>query len=262
VLEEGTGIVFVLLPGGTFTIGAQRSNLRGANFDPGAQDDEGPPREIELAAFFLSKYEMTQGQWQRFNGLNPSFYKPGYSEAPELKSTLLHPVEQVSWTECQRTLERLGLVLPTEAQWEYAARAGTPTAWSTGQDRESLSGAVNLADQAAERAQATWSDILDWPELDDGYAAHAPVGSYSPNAFGLHDVHGNVWEWCREVYGIYSQALAPGDGERLGGMSANRMNRGGGFSGPALDARTASRGNDSEESAFNNLGLRPARRLE
>src|SRR5690606_29994467 len=111
-----TGLVFVLIPDGAFRMG-------------GPGEDEGPEHEVALAPFFLSKYEMTSGQWLRFTGANPSAH---LGEKVDLGFTLRHPVEQVSWDECDRVLRRMGLVLPTEARWEYAARAGTTTPWSSG----------------------------------------------------------------------------------------------------------------------------------
>jgi formylglycine-generating enzyme required for sulfatase activity/serine/threonine protein kinase len=262
-LEEDCGIVFVLVPGGTFSMGAQARDSARPNFDPQARDNEGPVNEVTLDPFFISKYEMTQGQWLRFTGNNPSLYRPGLaSNVDGTPHTLLNPVEQVSWEDCEQVLARLDLVLPTEAQWEYAARAGTTTPWSTGAKRDSLEGAANLADQAAQRAGANWPGIADWPELDDGFSADAPVDALRPNPFGLHNVHGNVWEWCRDLYAPnYEDALEGGEGERTSGDDRWRVNRGGGFLQSAAYARSAYRSNSAPNFSINHLGVRPARRL-
>jgi len=257
VIDRDTGIVFVLIPGGTFWMGAQKEDPEKPNYDPQARGNEGPVHAVTLSPFFVSKYEMTQEQWERFAGENPSYYQSGGL----VPKPWLHPVEQVSWEDCQRVMERLGLLLPTEAQLEYGARAGTTTVWWTGAERDSLIGAANLADQAARRAGGTWPGIADWPELDDGFVVHAPVGSYRANAFGLHDVAGNVWEWCRDDYGGYDVPVAPGDGERQV-SSRNRVNRGGSFTNPAAYARSALRDLNTPETRDNNLGLRPARVID
>ncbi|MBI4880854.1 MAG: SUMF1/EgtB/PvdO family nonheme iron enzyme [Planctomycetes bacterium] len=132
VLTGQTGMVFVLIPAGTFWMGAQAMDPEGRNYDPEAEGNESDKDDcavqVSLDAFLLSKCEMTQGQWQRFPGSNPSYYSPG-SKIAGKATTLLHPVEQVSWEECAGLLGRLGLVLPTEAQWECACRAGTDTPW-------------------------------------------------------------------------------------------------------------------------------------
>jgi formylglycine-generating enzyme required for sulfatase activity/serine/threonine protein kinase len=258
VLKEETGLVFVLLPGGPFQMGAQKGDPSGPNYDPQAEGNEGPVHPVTLSAFFLSKYEMTQGQWQRFTGRNPSDYRPPGGLAP----SLLHPVEQVSWTTCMETCERLGLSLPSEAQWEYGARAGTTSVWWTGSERDSLLGAVNLADQAAARAGAPWSDIKDWPELDDGYAVHAPVNQFRGNAFGLHNVHGNVWEWCLDGYdsGFYGRPASKDPWSPPKGSSI-RVIRGGSFDNAASYARSANRPVATPELADGHLGLRPIRRI-
>jgi formylglycine-generating enzyme required for sulfatase activity/serine/threonine protein kinase len=258
VRTEETGMVLVLLPGGRFWMGAQSEDPSERNYDPQAQGDEGPVHPVELTAFFLSKYELTQSQWLRLTGSNPSYYQhPG-----GFASSLLHPVEQVSWQDCMTWLPRAGLMLPSEAQWEYGARAGTDTPWWTGPQRESLRerDAVNLADQAAAQAGATWAEIEDWPELHDGYPVHAPVGTYSANAFGLHDVAGNLWEWCLDGYdeGFYGRSpwvdpVAPWAG------AADRVRRGGSFGHAALNARSALRISNTPSNAGNNLGVRPMR---
>jgi formylglycine-generating enzyme required for sulfatase activity len=237
-------------------MGAQKNHPDRPNYDPQADANERPVHEVTLSPYFLSKYEMTQGQWEGFTGENPSYYqnallgpKPG-----------LHPVEQVSWEDSQRVMGRLGLVLPTEAQWEYAARAGTTTPWSTGSERESLDGAANLADACCKEngGQTGWV-YEEW--LDDGFTVHGPVGSLSANGFGLHDVHGNVFEWCRDCSGDYSSPVAPGDGERRV-SSRLRVSRGGSFIFTATSARSAFRNGDPPEGRYNFLGLRPARAIE
>ncbi len=257
VLGPQTGLVFVLLPRGTFLIGAQVSNPNARNYDPLAGTAEGPVREVTLAPFFLSKYEMTQGQWESFVGENPSTNDPGTNPGGK-KATLLHPVEQVSWSACAETLTRLGLSLPTEEQWEYAARAGTSSAWWTGDDERSLEGAANLADSFCKRngGPSGWA-FEEW--LDDGYTVHAPVGTLDANPFGLHDVCGNVWEWCRDRYGDYWSTAPVGDGASAAGGSSDRVLRGGGFSNLALEARSSNRATFGPEYASHDLGLRPAR---
>jgi serine/threonine protein kinase/formylglycine-generating enzyme required for sulfatase activity len=260
LLTEETGIVFVLIPGGNFWMGAQ--NKPGAqNHDPHASSNEGPVHEVELTPYFLSKFEMTQGQWQRIAATNPSAYQPPGGRAP----SLLHPVEQVSWQMCFDLLERLGLSLPTEAQWECAARGGTSTAWWTGQERESLRGKVNLADQTAKLAGAPWGGINDWPDLEDGSVVHCAVGnpSYPGNGFGLHEVTGNVWEWCLDGYdpGFYAKKSCKDPLSPWSGASW-RVYRGGCFSSAAFVARSALRNLDREpEYRAHNLGLRPCRAL-
>ena len=259
VLREATAVVLVLLPGGSFWMGAQSSDPGGRNYDPRAQADESPVHEVELSPFFLSKYEMTQGQWERLTGYDPSFERKTGS-AP----TLLHPVEQVRWVDCMAWLHRAGLTLPSEAQWEYGARGGTDTPWWTGREQESLrtKNAANLADRAADRGGATWPAIKEWPELDDGYMLHAPIGTYAANAFGLYEVAGNLWEWCLDGYefGFYLQSrgrdpVAPWQ------YAATRPTRGGGFTGTAEDARVAVRPEFSPDRSASTLGVRPAARV-
>jgi formylglycine-generating enzyme required for sulfatase activity len=251
--------VFVLIPGGSFEMGAQREDPDMPDYDREAENDEAPVHEVALAPFLLSKYEMTQGQWLRIAGGNPSIYAAG-RDVGGVRTTLLHPVEQVSWQDCVELLGRLALQLPTEAQWEYAARAGTRTPWWTGEDKHSLEGACNVSDRAAKRSGAKWPD--DWPELDDGFAVHAPCNQFLPNPFGLHNVHGNVWEWCRDdSFGLYTLEPSPGDGAHQGGDVRYRPSRGGSFLHTAAATRSSNRNNSAPDTRANHLGLRPARAL-
>jgi formylglycine-generating enzyme required for sulfatase activity/serine/threonine protein kinase len=260
VLSEATGLVFVLLPGGTFLMGAQSTDPAAPGYWVGARENESPPVEVALDPFFVSKYEMTQGQWLRIAGQNPSIYGPD-REFDGHQHNLLHPVEQVSWNDCTLLLDHLGLALPTEAQWEYAARGGTRTPWWTGADKASLEGAANLADRAAARVGATWPALADWPELDDGWAVHAPVNTFAPNPFGLYGVCGNVWEWCRDAYTSYETPARAGDGERVDETSPYRMARGGSYTHTAAHAASSYRNQTAPDTRSNHLGLRPARPL-
>ena len=212
-----------------------------------------------MDACFLSKYEMTQGQWLRIVGRNPSGYAPG-SRVGDKLGNLSNPVERVSWNECTEALHRLGLELPTEAQWEYGARAGTTSVWWTGDEKESVAGAANLADGFCKShgGPRGW-EYEEW--LDDGWALHAPVGSFRANAFGLHDMIGNVWEWCRDGYGGYGRPVRAGDGERPMTGAPSHVNRGGSFTTCAWRARSAHRIDSDPDYRVDMLGLRPARAI-
>jgi len=273
-ITEATGVVFVLLPGGSFMNGAPEA---AADLQPSSKprDNEHPAHEVTLAFFFLSKYEMTQGQWLRLTGDNPARWQPKAKKRPDKEQAgnapatrippLLRPIEDVSWQECELWMHRLGLLLPTEAQWEYACRrGGTTTAWSTGATRATLRGAANLADQAARRWGATYPAIRDWPGLDDGHGPPAPVGGYRANPFGLHDVHGNVWEWCRDWLRKYqvTAKLAPGDGLRPAYRKRERVLRGGGFESTASEARCTYRTGTAPNVGSPYCGLRPARSVD
>lgn len=245
-LTESTGIVFVLLPGGTFIMGSQKDDPIASNYDPWSFNDEGPSRPVVVDPFFLSKYEMTQGQWQRLTGGNPSRITPeGYERgwnAAHMPGNLLHPIETVSWSACVETLRWVRLDLPSEAQWEFAARAGSGDVWCTGQSRESINGAANLGDRFA--IENGWENVASWEDFDDGNTTHAIVGSYKPNRFGLHDMIGNIAEWC------------------LDDKLDERAYRGGCFLDDALQARTAYRGFYSASVAHVYLGVRPAKQLQ
>ncbi|MBI4606903.1 MAG: SUMF1/EgtB/PvdO family nonheme iron enzyme, partial [Planctomycetes bacterium] len=276
-LDGDPAVILVLLPGGTYRMGAERPSeekpLGSPNVDPHAVEREGPAHEVQLDPFFLAKHEVTQGQWTRLAGENPSYYhagrrlKPSREGQPDITITVLHPVEQVSWEMCQEVLARVGLTLPTEAQWEYGARGGTGTVWWCGDERESLLGPpakANLADRSARDYGATWVAIEEWPGYDDGHPFHAPAGAFPANPFGLHDVMGNVWEWCREPTSVdaYKRpSLRPGDGEQLEGNRALRADRGSSYSNTALNARSACRNVRVPGMRSADLGVRAARPL-
>jgi formylglycine-generating enzyme required for sulfatase activity len=185
--------------------------------------------------FHLGKHEVTQSQWGKVMGSNPSRFK-GVSR----------PVEAVSWhsvtsfcdklTASERAGGRLpaGMTyqLPTEAQWEYACRGGTKTAFSFGEAAGELHRHANYADV---NTDFDWSDKAH----DDGYENTSPVGSYKANGWGFHDIHGNVYEWCADWYGDYLTGAAR---DPVGpAVGSSRVGRGGSWDSTAFNARSASR---------------------
>ncbi|MFH2000571.1 MAG: SUMF1/EgtB/PvdO family nonheme iron enzyme [Planctomycetota bacterium] len=275
VLAEDSGMVFVLIPGGSLTLGTVASDSdrdafgmqtllynREPRYDSTVQSvGEGGLGMVSIPPFLLSKFEMTQGQWLRVCKENPSEYLPG--ECFGTWHTLLHPVERVAWHECVQTLFRMNLRLPTEAEWEYAARAGSDAQWSTGTEKDTLIGAADLCDLYRKTRLPNYQDAYEeW--LNDGYIYHAPVGRFRANAFGLHDIHGNVWEWCLDTYrsgGTDAAGTVEGAGDDAG-RKEFKVCRGGGHNSFAKDCRLSTRFSKEPDSRRNDCGLRPARSLE
>ncbi|MFT7620615.1 MAG: serine/threonine protein kinase/formylglycine-generating enzyme required for sulfatase activity [Planctomycetota bacterium] len=238
-MTENTGIILVLIPKGKFWMGSQKTAPKGQNFDPLRRPDEELSEVTIEKTFFLSKYEMTQGQWQRSpsSTKNPSIYSVGWSyKGHKGKVSLLNPVEQVSWTMCTKLLERIGLGLPNEEHWEYAARGGSSTIWAG--NTQEVSDIPQWGNIAGKENKVIYHFFEN--SIGDGYIVHAPAGQFRANAFGLFDVLGNVWEWTSTLFG-----------------SSNRVTRGGSFSGPAINSRVAIRNTVIVEQRKSNLGLRP-----
>ncbi len=257
------GMVMVLIPAGTFRMGAispDKDHPAGSpNVDDQVYDNEGPVHEVTLDAYLIAKHEVTQGQWKRLSADSPSHYRAGETHQGE-RMTPRMPVTNVSWPQSREACRRWGLELPTESQWARACRGGTTTRFSTGDDLKSLTGYANIGDDARARRYSGGTLQRDF---NDGFINLAPVGALKPNPFGLHDVHGNVWEWCLDGYGLYAERRPrAGDGLGTHWLGARfRVRRGGCFRYDARLARSAVRFGGAPGFAGFFLGLRPARRI-
>jgi formylglycine-generating enzyme required for sulfatase activity len=261
-MRAETCIVLVLVPGGSFTMGAQKLSENLANFDEASHPDEGMPQDVELSPYFLSKYEMHQGPWRRIIGRNPSSNGVEYASNCA-RCDERNPVEQVSWFDCVEALRRYGLSLPSEAQWERACRAGSSWVFVDGPTQLALAGSANIADAAVLRTGLPWQQATEWPENDDGWCFHAPVGTFRPNAFGFHDMLGNVFEWCADRYEKDFYAFSP----RLDPLNpvvpgCKGVHRGGSMFNAARIARPSYRLEADLRDVIFNCGVRPARALE
>ena len=252
------GMEFVRIEPGTFEMGSRSG-------EAGRDDDETQHRVTLSQAFYLGKYEVTQGQWAAVMGSNPSRFS---------NCGRTCPVEQVSWDDVQEFIRELNrreganvYRLPTEAEWEYAARAGTQTALYTGglmiRGRRNAPALDPVAWYGGNSgvSYAGGYDCSDWAEKQ--YASSRcgphPVGQKQPNAWGLYDMQGNVWEWTVDWYGEYPRgAVIDPRGATSGAV---RVNRGGSWDCTARGCRVALRYGDSPGGRHNSLGFRLARTL-
>jgi formylglycine-generating enzyme required for sulfatase activity len=228
-----SGIVLVLVPPGEFMMGSETSR-EAIGFDPSARADEEPRHEVSVEPCFIAKYELTRAQWSRSVG-----------ESGVDRAVALLPVSEVSWPEADESLQGLALMLPTEEQWEFAARADTTTRWSCGDGPGSLRDHANGARSVGEH-------------LPGGRAFEEvkAVGAINPNPFGLHDVHGNVAEWTASAYAPSYDADAPS------GPGALRVTRGGSCANSADELRSAARAAVAPRNASPLIGVRAARLLD
>ena len=242
---EDMALVLVLVPGGEFLMGALRIRI-------GSDALARPAHHVRLQPFLLGKFEMTQHQWDRLGGGRPSRFAPPLSLAGE-RITAAHPVESLSADDALAVLGCHALTLPTEAQWEYAARARTKGLHAY-PDGEGPRHANTARDR--NRPPPPFAADDGW----DGRLLHAPVGSFLANGFGLHDCEGNVSEWCIDRFGPFWARARPGDGLRLSTWSDRGVVRGSNFS---IDAEMHHRLPMPRDLRFEYpiVGLRAARNL-
>ncbi len=229
-ITNSIGMRFVYIPPGTFMMGSPEN-------EPNRDKDETLHKVTLTKGFYMQTTEVTQGQWKAIMGKNPSkFYDCGDN----------CPVEQVSWDDAQTFIRKLNenegtskYRLPTEAEWEYAARAGTTTAYSFGDDKNQLG-------QYA------------WYEDNSGKKSH-PVGQLKPNPWGLYDIHGNVMEWCHDAYGDTYYANSPSTDPKGASSGSERAMRGCSWIASASLCTSANRDNGRPNHHFSIVGLRLVR---
>jgi formylglycine-generating enzyme required for sulfatase activity len=229
-LPNGPEVHFSYIPAGSFMMGSPKDEQE-------RQTDEGPVREVRIRkAFYMGIYEVTQKQWAAVMGENPSVFQT-FPDAGE------HPVDRVSWHDAQRFIKKLNALdlgrfrLPTEAEWEYACRANTQTRYHWG------------------------TDTSDWQVHDYAWAfplaegrSH-PVGQKKPNAWGLYDMSGNVWEWCQDWR---SERYSPDDTLDPKGAAEGKKKvyRGGSWFNKPATLRSANRNGHPPNERQPNTGLR------
>jgi len=228
VRDTATQMEMLLVPPGTFVMGCTMSN------QGGCYGGEFPVHSVTLSqAFYMGRYEVTQGQWVAKMEGNPSYFQ-GHSDHAN------RPVEQVSWTTIQNYLSSTGMRLPSEAEWEYACRAGTTTAFNNGSNDDNT-----LGDMA-------------WYNGNACGQTHA-VGGKGSNAFGLHDMLGNVLEWVNDWWDSNYYSVSPSTNP-LGPVSGQlRVLRGGSFYDNPFDVRSSYRRGDAPGGAIRLVGFRVAR---
>mgnify|MGYP003591210022 CR=1 FL=1 len=263
-----TKLVLRKIPAGSFTMGSPAGEL--------GRDSDEPQHSVTLTKdFYIGVFEVTQKQWERVMGNWPSyFYNATYRDSRPVERVTYYEIREnpansaisPNWPQSDqvhagsfmgmlRAKTGLAFDLPTEAQWEYACRAGTTNALNSGFDLTNTVTDVHV--DAVGRH--LYNGGLGYSENGDVSVGSAKVGSYLPNAWGLYDMHGNVWEWCLDWYGIYPGAVSDPPGEVSGEI---RTSRGGSWYYYAWYCRSAARSNNSSPGTrFINQGFRLSRTL-
>ena len=230
--DSGSENVF---PGKVYTVNGVSFKMiavKGGTFQMGSDDGYNAVHQVTLSDYYIGETEVTQELWNAVMGSNPSYFY----------GNMQRPVETVSWNDCQTFISRLNQLtgetfrLPTEAQWEYAARGGYKSKGYT------YSGSNAIDDVA-------------WHWYNSDRTTH-PVKTKAPNELGIYDMSGNVWEWCSDWYGDYSSAAQTDPTGPATGYY--RVGRGGSWDNDATYCRVAFRGNSTPTNRFSHLGLRLA----
>ncbi len=227
------GMKFVLVPSGSFLMGSPENEQH-------RFEREGPQHQVNLQPFYMMTTEVTQAQWKKVMGSNPSHFKGNKL-----------PIEMVSWNDVQEFIGKLnqidpgkGYRLPSEAEWEYACRAGSKTAYYSGPEKADL-------------------NKIGWYDENSGVGKTHPVGKKEPNAWGLYDLHGNVMEWCEDWYhDDYRGAPTDGSAWMSSPSDTCRVYRGGSWFAFAYNCRSAYRNRGEPGAKDKDLGFRLVKSAE
>ena len=249
----------VRIPAGSFMMGVPEAESAREN---SGDTEARPVHQVRIGqAFYLGRYLVTRGEYRAFaTATGHTMQDPGFPQDDR------HPAVIVSWDDAQAYVawlsQRTGKPyrLPSEAEWEYAARAGTATAryWGDSSDQQCQFGNGFDASGKAKHPEYTWTSV----SCDDGYAETSPVGRYRANGFGLYDMLGNAWEWVQDCYDGHGYASAPSDGSAVNTESCSfRVLRGGSWNYGPRFLRAGNRFRFGPADRIDNIGLRVARTL-
>ncbi len=260
--------------------------------------DEAPAHKVRITrAFYFGQYEVTVGEFRRFldaSGYKPESevdgtggygYNPNYDPAKSARGDAFdgrnpkyswrnpgfpqgddHPVVNITWNDAVAMCKWLSKTegrtyrLPSEAEWEYAGRAGTKTHYYTGDDPQSLLSAANVFDADTAKNWQQWAKFALAGR--DGFAFTAPVGSFAPNAFGLYDIHGNAWEWTADWHDDKYYANSPLDDPKGPAEGSVRVRRGGSWHTWSFYARSSYRNWNSQDTRYTLVGMRLLRETD
>jgi formylglycine-generating enzyme required for sulfatase activity len=240
VRDNASQIEMLLVPPGTFQMGCSASDGEDCNAD------ENPIHEVAITSpFYLGRYEVTQDQWSTAMASNPSRFSAATTEVPAAQVPL-RPVEQVSWTMIQGFNAETGLRLPTEAEWEYAYRAGTTTAF------HSFAGHLNGTNDDSLLENIAWIN-------SNSVGQTRPVGQKHGSILGFHDLSGNVWEWVNDWYSNTYYQTSPQSNPTGPLTGLSRVQRGGSWNNDSKWCRSSVRDPYSPDFAFDSIGFRAAR---
>ena len=260
-----TNMVFRRIPAGTFSMGSPTAEL-------GRNSDENQHQVTLTQPFYVGVFEVTQKQWERVMGTWPSYFNnASYRDARPVEQVSYYQIREnpansddptVSWptnsaVNAQSFMGRLrartgkAFDLPTESQWEYAGRAGTTTALNSGKNLTATGSCPNMS----EVGRNWFNGGSGYTQIGDTSVGAAKVGSYLPNAWGLYDIHGNVWEWCLDWYGTYPGTVSDPAGALTGSY---RVFRGGSWTGFAYYCRVGFRIDIGPGGAYSDIGFRVA----